>query len=494
MQIPALLVTLAIATTASASPAAATQPSSAQQILHTTLSAHGGAERIIAASGLSYELEGGFHAPLQAAGYRGPFEPLPFSARYVFDWAGKRSRVDSKLVFPGGFILDTRELGGKESIVLDQHRLSFSRDVPLGMTASAYRYHPLPLLRQLVQPDTTLSDGGNTEFFGRKAHRLQARWPGLATDIEVLVDQETKLLAGYRLPRSYPLVPTGTNSVRFMDYQLVDGVKVPAKVYGETLSTPRLGFEVRLRGQKLGAVVADEFVLPKGYIELAAESSLGPFVRELAPNVYQVERLGGQDYAAMVLVGTEGVTLVEAPLNDKASAQLLTAVDRIAPGKPIKTLVLTHHHDDHVGGMSAIVDRGATVLGPAGAEDTLKAIYAANRPGRTMNYIAVPAGKKHLLADTPQPVELYNINDNPHSEQILALYIPSEKLLFQADMFTNPVHQEAGGPANEGGMAFVRWIKAQGLVPERIAGVHGTIASRADINHMLKKAGSSLRL
>ena len=35
------------------------------------------------------------------------------------------------------------------------------------------------------------------------------------------------------------------------------------------------------------------------------------------------------------------------------------------PGKPIKALVLTHHHMDHTGGMRAFVAEGAKVYVPA---------------------------------------------------------------------------------------------------------------------------------
>ncbi|WP_374537799.1 MBL fold metallo-hydrolase [Chitinimonas taiwanensis] len=467
---------------------------SAQQTLEKALAAHGGAARIAAASGLSYQLEGGFYAPLQAPGYQGPFEPLPLSARYVFDWAGQRSAIDSKLVFPGGFTLHSRELAGPESVRIDHAGHAFSRNTPLSLAANAFRYHPLPLLRQLQHPDAELSDGGEDEFFGSKVRRLTARWPGLATGLEVLVDADTGLIAGYRQPRSYPLQPKGVNTVRFLDYHELIGLRLPAKVSGETLSEPRLGFELALSEQTLGPAPADAFAVPADYIEVPAESALGPYVRELAPDVHLVERLGGQDYAALVLVFDDAVTVVEAPLNEQAGQQLLAAVEQIAPGKPIKTLVLSHHHDDHLGGMVAVIDRGARVLAPAGAEATLRAIYAAKHPGRALAFTAIAAGQKMLLADAHHQVELYNLSDNPHAEQILALYIPSAKLLFQADLFTNHAQQAANAPANEGGIALVRWLKAQGIQPERIAGVHGTVASRADINHMLSKAKSDLRL
>ncbi len=467
----------------------------AQAILNRTLAAHGGAERLRAAAGFSFELSGGFYAPLQARGYQPPFEPMPFQGHYVFDWAGSTSMVESKTVFPGGYTVHTRELGGKEPKVFDLHRHAYSRSASLGQTANAFRFHPLLLLRQLSRSDAELTDGGTDTFFERPVHRLQARWPGLASAIEVMIDQETMLLAGYRLPRSYALQPQGMNKVRFLAYQDQAGLRLPTRITGETLAMPRLGFEMTVADQKLGPVsLSDSASSAAGYIETPPESALAPHIRELAQDVYLVEHLGGQDYASLVLVFDDWVAAVEAPLNEKATTELLAAIQRIAPGKPLKTMILTHHHDDHAGGLPAVVDQGIGVLAPQGAEATLRAIATANRPGQSLSFDGIAPDSKRVLADKHHQVEIYNLSGNPHAEQILTIYLPSEKLLFQADMFTNHELQQSNGPANAGGIAFVRWLKAKGLAPERIAGAHGTVASRADINLMLKAAGESLRL
>ena len=52
------------------------------------------------------------------------------------------------------------------------------------------------------------------------------------------------------------------------------------------------------------------------------------------------------------------------------------------PGKPIKYLVLTHHHMDHTGGMRAYVAEGATVIVPAPTKAYFEQVVQGAAHGR----------------------------------------------------------------------------------------------------------------
>ena len=57
--------------------------------------------------------------------------------------------------------------------------------------------------------------------------------------------------------------------------------------------------------------------------------------------------------------------IVDAPTDNGQSQWVIDAAKKKYPGKPIKTLILTHHHMDHTGGMRAFAAEGATVIVPA---------------------------------------------------------------------------------------------------------------------------------
>jgi cyclase len=79
---------------------------------------------------------------------------------------------------------------------------------------------------------------------------------------------------------------------------------------------------------------------------------------DLGNKTYMLEGVGGN---ITVAVGTDGIIMVDsqfAPMHDKLKA----AIAKISP-LPIKYLINTHHHLDHVGGNAAFHKDGATIVG-----------------------------------------------------------------------------------------------------------------------------------
>ena len=77
---------------------------------------------------------------------------------------------------------------------------------------------------------------------------------------------------------------------------------------------------------------------------------------QLAPDFWTLEGQGG---TISVLAGADGILLVDsqfAPLTDK-----LVAAIRKVSDKPIRFLVDTHVHPDHVGGNANFAKLGATI-------------------------------------------------------------------------------------------------------------------------------------
>ena len=59
---------------------------------------------------------------------------------------------------------------------------------------------------------------------------------------------------------------------------------------------------------------------------------------------------------------SDHVVVIEAPLNEARSLAVIGEVNRLMPSKPIRFIVTTHHHWDHLGGLRAYVHEGATVI------------------------------------------------------------------------------------------------------------------------------------
>jgi glyoxylase-like metal-dependent hydrolase (beta-lactamase superfamily II) len=100
-----------------------------------------------------------------------------------------------------------------------------------------------------------------------------------------------------------------------------------------------------------------------------------------------------------VAVGTDGIIMVDtqfAPLHDK----IKDAIAKISP-LPIKYVIITHYHGDHVGGNAAFHKDDATIV----AHDNVRIRLAAG----TIN--AVTGNKTPPAESAALPTETYLVGD-----------------------------------------------------------------------------------
>jgi glyoxylase-like metal-dependent hydrolase (beta-lactamase superfamily II) len=134
---------------------------------------------------------------------------------------------------------------------------------------------------------------------------------------------------------------------------------------------------------------------------------------------------------------------VEAPNNEERSLAVIAEVKRLAPDKPIKYLINTHHHFDHSGGIRTYVAEGAIIITSAGnkayyqkawkAPRTLDPDTLAQSPKKP-SFIEVK--DKYVLTDGTRSLELYRTQGDTHNASLLFGYLPKEKILIEADDFT----------------------------------------------------------
>ena len=75
---------------------------------------------------------------------------------------------------------------------------------------------------------------------------------------------------------------------------------------------------------------------------------------------------------------------------------------------------------------------------------------------------------------------IYDIGPNPHANEILMVYFPNEKLLYEADMVNKGEY-----PMRASGQDFLKKLKALGLQVDRIASLHGQVLEKTDIEKLL---------
>jgi len=112
---------------------------------------------------------------------------------------------------------------------------------------------------------------------------------------------------------------------------------------------------------------------------------------DLGNKTYMLDGQGGN---ITVAVGTDGIIMVDsqfAPLHDKIKA----AIAKISP-LPIKYLIITHYHGDHVGGNVAFHKDGATIV----AHDNVRVRLAAGTTNAVTGNKTPPAEADAIPTET----------------------------------------------------------------------------------------------
>ncbi len=207
----------------------------------------------------------------------------------------------------------------------------------------------------------------------------------------------------------------------------------------------------------------------------------------------------GGTHNVLFVAFNDHVLVVEAPeqiIYNNNSVQALAKIKETVPGKPIKYLVLTHHHSDHAGGFREYVAEGATIVTTAETKSFLEKAAAAESsllpklsPSHKLT-IETVENKKRVFQDDKHVVELYDIGPNPHANEILVVYLPKEKILFQADM----LNAAANGTipiAQDPTISFSEKLQQLGLNVEKIYAVHGRSVTPEELRTSIEKRRAS---
>jgi hypothetical protein len=201
---------------------------------------------------------------------------------------------------------------------------------------------------------------------------------------------------------------------------------------------------------------------------------------ELGPNVQMVQGGGANN---LIVNMKDGLTIFDAPTDEGQSRWVINAAKAKYPGKPIKYLVLTHHHMDHTGGMRAYAAEGATVIVPAPDkayfEQVVKAAHTLEPDAqqKAMKPPTVQEVKDSLsLKDDTVEINLYNI-PNPHVDGFLLGHVVKDNILWVTDL----ISPRGSISRDPGTVAVGEALRKHNITGATIAGGHGATAKQADI-------------
>jgi glyoxylase-like metal-dependent hydrolase (beta-lactamase superfamily II) len=400
---------------------------------------------------------------------------------------------------------------GTYRINLETGRATWSRPAD---HSAVQRAIPHYLLAEVLAEPATLRHLGTVRVAGevREAVSWEAPGGGLIT---LLFDPTTGMLRGVESVADLPVRGDAIIRWSLFDYEPVPGlgpfpIGYSIQVDGEMLREIRW---TQRNAAPSGGVLESPpgIVLPEATAFPPATTGSGGGsgastnaaerpefdIRDLAPGVHLLVNLRTgfhvlfvefEDHVVAVDAPAGWWELQELPARDWAESASPALGERFVAGirsriggKPIRYVVLTHHHGDHAGGVRAFVDEGAAVLAAEITRSVVERTLAGSLtlagrgslPTPTLEFAAIEG--ERILRDGSMEMRILDVGPNPHSEGMLAVWLPGPRILYVSDLF-DPWGPTGSLPAQRLPVMrwFVEWLDGSGLEPERIYAIHGS--------------------
>lgn len=468
----------------------------ARQVLDSGMQALGGSDAFRRTEDISLRFSGGTFEQGQSANPEASYYVRQEEGMRIIDIRGKRSSFESKTNYRGGDPYWGRQvLNDKSGFTLD---LTTNVAYPIAPSAvaararSAQRLFPHLLLQEVLSRAGTLRWLGDGDE-GRREQIITFADVG-GNQIALYFDGDTHLLRKFESLGDDPVFGDLLRETLFSDFRDVAGLKVPSRIVvkyaGEIVS------DLKYIDIKVNTHPGEEIFQAPGGFEQGPETlgPLSPSVTKIAEGVYFLNGMSGGAvwfYSQLIVAFKDYVLVVEAPLDNGVSQAVIAKIK--VPGRPIKYLVPTHYHFDHLGGIRAYIAEGATVVTTPGNKALIEKIAAAPhsiRPdalsllGRKP-LIETFTGKR-IFSDGERTVELYDVGPSPHVDEMVIAYLPQEKIVFVSDLCMTRIKVKIP-PTSQTNMDFARKIRKLDLQIQTIANGHGWVGTMAEFRHALER-------
>ena len=222
-------------------------------------------------------------------------------------------------------------------------------------------------------------------------------------------------------------------------------------------------------------------------------------VDRLANGVYL---LGGGPANSVAVEFKEQVAVFEAPTSEARSLAVIEQITRLIPNKPIRYLISSHQHFDHIGGLRTYLHIGATIVAQRKNiaflnHDVLN--YRARTVAPDMVTLWPPTelaegynyesfNENYVITDGTRIMNVYYVQPLRHAEGMAMAYLPAEKILIQANLFDT--HEPPPPTPTPAMTSLYHEMRMLGLDVSTIAPVHGKPVPFADF---MKAMGSTAK-
>jgi glyoxylase-like metal-dependent hydrolase (beta-lactamase superfamily II) len=318
---------------------------------------------------------------------------------------------------------------------------------------------------------------------GKKMTTISFTVPG-QIKVKALVN-ERNLVEKVDSWNTNPVLGDMLTETTYADYKDFGGVQFPTKITQKQGGFPSL--ELTVSEVKPNAPV--DIQIPDN----VRQASVKVETDKIADGVWYVT--GGTHHSVLVEMN-DHLVVIEGPQDDARATAVIAEVKKTVPNKPIKYVVNTHHHFDHAGGLGPFVAEGAIVITHDVNKEFLAQSLAAPRtvqPDKVAQSGKKPTVEgmqdKRVLSDGTRTVELHLVKGSMHHDGIIMAYLPKEKLLVEADVYT-PAAPNASPPAQPNPLHVNLYdnIERLKLAVDQILPLHGRKVPLAELQKAIGKS------
>jgi len=215
--------------------------------------------------------------------------------------------------------------------------------------------------------------------------------------------------------------------------------------------------------------------------------------------------IGGGSHNSIAVEFNDFVTVIEGPLNDARSYAVINETKRLIPNKPIRYLVNTHHHWDHLGGVRNFVAEGATIVTNEANEEFYNNVVFATQsrslePDRLHLFPFATTGPtplrletmtdRHAISDGDRTLMLFHVPNLDHAATMLVAYLPEEGIIVNADLYSRPLQPGDPPPAtiSDSMIQLYRTIQRWGLDVTTHVPIHGAPGPHSEFERIVGPA------
>jgi glyoxylase-like metal-dependent hydrolase (beta-lactamase superfamily II) len=276
----------------------------------------------------------------------------------------------------------------------------------------------------------------------------------------------------------------------YSNYGDFAGVKFPRRIVQKQAGFPIL--DLTITDVQPNTSVSIE--VPQPVLQTIASPGVTPVTVTTTKVGDGVFYLTGGSHHSMAVEFKDYSVLFEAPQTDERAMAIIDATKTAIPNKPIRYVINSHNHFDHLGGIRAVMAEGITVITQARNKDYYEKIalmpHTIN-PDRLAKSPKKPVietvEEKRVITDGAQTLEIYRL-PSMHSETLLIGYLPKQKILYEVDVFNAPAVPAPNAPAaaalppSPATVEFVTNIEKMKLDVDQILAAHGgRVATMKDL-------------